>query len=578
MNVFNIVKSKVQILDIIGQHVVLKKAGHYWKGSCPFHSEKTASFSVSPHREIFYCFGCQETGDVIAFISKIEHCSQIEAVKFLAERYAIELPDNFSTETAESFDEKKRYFSLCSLVATWCYERLLENPQVMEYVLQRGINHDEINIFKIGYFPSGTQFLKHLLQELRKENFLLKDLIDAGIAGEGKAIYSSFEQRIIFPIRDHLGRYCGFGGRIFKPSDERSKYYNSPENNYFQKGSILFGLDIAKRDIQTKGTVFLVEGYTDCIAMHQHGYKNTVATLGTACTVEHLKLLSHHAHTVLTLYDGDSAGRKAMLRLVELCWQVNLELKVIVLPKDSDPASFLKTGQSLELLIAQAQDLFDFFLSDLGKDYKNAPLQQKLILARNFLTIIKKLNDPLKENILLQKASEIFGIPLHSLQQELKQSYKKEALPVSSIPVVEHYEISNLEKKFICAILSDTQLLKKHSVVRILNYLPDELKVLIEKLIIAQNESESEVYSTFFETLDERQKILVNQMLMTESEIQDDFENIEMLLEKKYWKMIVNDTKAQLNEAQLQNNLQAVQAIIGSFLDLKKKLLHKGLI
>ncbi len=578
MSVFNIVKNKVQILDVIGQHVLLKKAGHYWKGSCPFHSEKTASFSVSPHREIFYCFGCQETGDVIAFISKIEHCSQLEAVKLLAERYAIELPENVSTETTESFDEKKRYFTLCSLIAKWCHERLLENPQVMDYVLERGINHDEINIFKIGYFPGGTQFAKHLLQELRKENFLLKDLIDAGVMGEGKTVYSSFEQRIIFPIRDHLGRYCGFGGRVFKLSDERSKYYNSPENNYFQKGSILFGLDLAKRDIQTKGTVFLVEGYTDCIAMHQHGYKNTVATLGTACTIEHLKLLSHHAHTVLTLYDGDSAGRKAMLRLVELCWQVNLELKVIILPANFDPASFLKTGQSLDVLVSQAQELFDFFLSDLGKDYKNAPLQQKLLLARNFLTIIKKLNDPLKEDILLQKASEVFGIPLSSLQQELKVSYRKEILSSIKTPVLEHYEISALEKKFICAIVSDTQLLKKHSVIRLLNYLPGELKVLIQKLIDVHSNTEQEVYSAFFETLDEREKILVNQILMTESEVQDDFENIEMLLEKKYWKMIVNDTKAQLNEAQLENNLQEVQAIIGSFLDLKKKLLHKGLI
>ena len=579
MSIFNSIKSKVQILDLIGQHVLLRKAGNYWKGSCPFHNEKTASFTVSPHREIFYCFGCHETGDAISFVSKIEHCTQIEAAKMLAERYGIELPENFSTETSESFDEKKRYFTLCSLVATWCHDRLLENPQVMDYVLQRGINSDEINLFKIGYFPHGTQHAKHLLQTLREENFLLKDLIDAGIAAEGKTIYSSFEQRIIFPIRDHLGRYCGFGGRVFKPNDERSKYYNSPENTNFQKGSLLFGLDLAKRDIQAKGTVFLVEGYTDCIAMHQHGYKNTVATLGTACTLEHLKMLSHHAHTVLTLYDGDAAGRKAMLRLIELCWQVNLELKVVVLPIGFDPASFLKDDKKLEPLIESAEEIFDFFLHDLGKDFATAPLQQKLSVARNFLDIIKKLQDPLKEDILLQKASETFNLPYISLKQELKNNTKP--MPSSNKPIerlIEKTEISTLEKKFICAILSDTQLLEKGSVVRLLNYLPDELKGLMGKLVDAKSSTESETFATFFETLEEHEKCLVNQILVTEPDTQEDFEKIEMLLEKKYWKMIVNDTKTQLEEAQLHNNSEAVQAIIGSFLDLKKKLLHKGLI
>jgi DNA primase len=581
MSVFNIIKNKVQILDVIGQHVLLRKAGNYWKGSCPFHSEKTASFTVSPHREIFYCFGCQETGDVISFVSKIEHCSQIEAVKFLAERYGLELPENFSTETTESFDEKKRYFALCSVVANWCHDKLLESPQIMDYVLQRGINHDEINLFKIGYFPHGTQHTKHLLHALQKENFLLKDLIDAGLASEGKTVYSSFEQRIIFPIRDHLGRYCGFGGRIFKQNDERSKYYNSPENNNFQKGSLLFGLDLAKRDIQAKGFVFLVEGYTDCIAMHQHGYKNSVATLGTACTLEHLKALSHHAHTILILYDGDAAGRKAMLRLIELCWQVNLELKVILLPTGFDPASFLKEGKSLEPLITDAQEIFDFFLGDLGKDFGTAPLQQKLSIARNFLDIIKKLGDPFKEDLLLQKASVAFGIPFSSLQQELRSGFKQ-SIPANK-PIEaghEKYEISTLEKKFICAILSDTQLLKKSSVIRLLQYLPDKLKGLLGKLVDAERSTESETFTTFFETLEDEEKRLVNQILVTESDEheQEDFEKIEMLLEKKHWKMIVNDTKSQLQKAQLHNNGEAVQEIISSFLDLKKKLLHKGLI
>ena len=172
----------------------------------------------------------------------------------------------------------------------------------------------------------------------------------AGILSESKnALYSPFEDRIMFPITDNLGRFCGFGGRTFMPQDERPKYYNSKENNFFTKGSLIFGLNVAKRDIQHKEIVFVVEGYMDCIAMAQHGYTNTVATLGTACTLEHLKQLSRYASYVYVLYDGDAAGQSAILRLTELCWNVNMDLKVIRLPRQEDPASFLAKGKALLL-------------------------------------------------------------------------------------------------------------------------------------------------------------------------------------------------------------------------------------
>lgn len=580
MNVFNFVKQRLQILDVIQEHLVLKKAGNYWKGSCPFHSEKTASFTVSPHRGIFYCFGCQESGDVIGFISKIENCTQIEAAKHLAQRYNVELPETLAQESTERVDAKKRYFAICQAVANWCHSQLFKYPSVMNYLEKRGFSQASINTFKIGYFPGGARSIKLLAKDIAGEHFLLKDLFEAGIASEGKTMYSAFEQRLMFPIRDHLGNFCGFGGRVLKKSDERSKYYNSKENDFFLKGSLLFGLDLAKKEIQKTGQVFLVEGYTDVVAMAQYGYRNTVATLGTSCTIDHLKLLAHHAQTVYLVYDSDAAGQKAMLRLAELCWQVDLDLQVIFLPKGHDPATYLTDNGDLKAAIGQAQDILSFYLEALGKDFSQKPLQEKLGATRSFLAIVANLTDTFKQDIILQKASGIFDLPFNSLKNEMKAArqnkpivQKKEEKPVQ-MPV---FELSSLEKKFMCAILNNTQLLEREEVQRLLHYTPDPLTHLVTKLKQVKGSDESNTFDLFFDTLEYHEKRMVNELLVSQ-EGEEDFDQIVILLEKKYWKTIVNGTKLQLAQAEAEHNKEAVQRIVSSFLDLKKKLLRKGLI
>ena len=580
MNLFSFIKQRLPILDVIQEHLVLKKAGNYWKGACPFHSEKTGSFTVSPHRGIFYCFGCQEGGDVISFVSKVENCTQVEAAKQLAERYNIELPETITQESTEKTDEKKRYFSLCQAVANWCHTQLFKHPSVMHYLEKRGFSQASINTFKIGYFPGGARSIRVLTKDIADEQFLLKDLLEAGIASEGKTTYSSFEQRLIFPIKDHLGRNCGFGGRILKKTDERSKYYNSKENTYFQKGSLLFGLDIAKKEIQKTGQVFLVEGYTDCVAMAQYGYKNTVATLGTSCTIEHLKLLAHHAQTVYLVYDSDAAGQKAMLRLAELCWQVDLDLQVIFLPEGHDPATYLIDNGDLKSVIAQAQDILTFYVETLGKGFAQQPLQQKLASTRSFLSIVSNLSDSFKQDLILQKAARIFDLPFISLKKEMgytKKNKPAEAKIEEKQPQMPIFELSVLEKKFMCAILNNTQLLEREEVQRLLHYTPDPLQCLIAKLKQVKQADESETFASFFDTLEYHEKRMVNELLVSQ-ENEEDFDQIVILLEKKYWKTIVSGTKLQLAQAEAEKNKAAVQKIVTSFLDLKKKLLRKGLI
>jgi DNA primase len=593
MNVFTYLKQRVAILDVIGEYVSLKKAGLYFKGHCPFHHEKTASFTVSPHKEIFYCFGCHEGGDVITFIGKVENCTPFEAIKHLADRYNIDIPESMLKEarSSESNEDKNRYFDLCEMVADWCTQNLKKNPSVMQYVLQRNITPESTTHFSIGYFPGGLQAINRLLAFARAQNILADDLMDANILAQGKTVlYSPFEERIIFPIKDHLGRFCGFGGRRFKELDERAKYYNSRENQYFVKGSILFGLDSAKKSIQEKESVFLVEGYTDCIAMVQHGYPNTVATLGTACTSTHLKTLSRYAQRLIVLYDGDKAGQDAILRLTELCWQVSMELSVICMPAGQDPASYVETDTHIPGQFNDpnmAQDIFDFFIGTLGTNYASKGLGEKLKIARKIIAIIHKQEDALKQDILLQKTSKALDIPFSSLKQELDEFRDTPAPAQVEAPqsleeshLTMEQGLPRLEKMIFFAIMNNIQLLSRENEEYLLEYLPKPLNTLLATLKAAQMSNPELTFTEYYGMLGTEEQLFISKLLL-EGElepIQKDFDQLMIQLQKKHWKEIVSGIKTKLAQAKREDDTERMNSIMRDFLELKQKMVEKKLI
>ncbi len=588
MDLFSFIKSNVSILDLIQEYATLKRAGLYWKGRCPFHHEKTASFTVSPHREIFYCFGCHAGGDVISFIAKIENCSQKEAAQHLLERYQLTPPPSVHFEvggdTSKTFKQHEQYNAICKQVALWCQQLLHQNPSVMAYLHKRGIPEKSLKDFTIGYFPGGLLAVKQLLNHMRSHNILPHDLIEANIIAEGKSVlYSGFEDRIIFPIKDHLGRFCGFGGRIFKEQDQRPKYYNSRENTYFNKGSLLFGLDQAKKIIQETEHVFLVEGYTDCIAMVDHGHPNTVATLGTACTLEHLKQLSRYAQVLYVLYDGDSAGQQAILRLTELCWQVSLDLKVIVLPAQDDPASFLIKGNSLGPLIEDAKEIFHFFIGAMANEFAQKPLQEKVNLTRKCIDTICRIDDPLKQDILLHKAATAFDIPIEALKQERARQerptyYPQEAdtPPVSDSTSDTDEPGQLLEKKIFCAIVNNVRLLTKDNEQYLVQYLPAPLDSILSYLKNALNAQGTLDFVHFFDNLPENQKHYVSKLLLESEEKVDEatFEQLLLQLHKKRWRHAVQEIKTKLSHAQ---DPQEKAKIMQEFLLLKEKMVQKNI-
>ncbi len=584
MNIFNFIKTRVAILDVIQEYGTLKKAGGYWKGRCPFHHEKTASFTVSPHKEIFYCFGCHEGGDVIAFIAKVEHCSPIEAAQHLADRYGIDIPETLTMETnAVTAQERNSYFELCKFVALWCYDNLRKNPSLIQYLKERGFVESNIDYFTLGYFPGGVQEIRRFVDAMKKHAILTNDLLEAHILAQGKAVlYSPFEDRLIFPIKDQLGRFCGFGGRIFRPHDQRPKYYNSRETEHFLKGSLLFGLDLAKKSIQEKDSVFLVEGYTDCMAMVQHGFPNTVATLGTSCTLNHLKTLSRYAQYLYVLYDGDSAGQQAIMRLTELCWHVSMELKVICLPSQEDPASFLAKNNDLNPFIQQAQDIFHFYIANLGSDFTTKSLNQKVHLMRNVLEIIRPINDPLKQDILLQKASNVFGVPTEALKDELMRIAKNPSVPVTQQittkdePDKETDEpISLLEKRLFCGIMNNIRLCNNTNVQYAIEYMGGMARTILTKLSDAYRDEPTLDFVTFFNTLHVDEKPYVSKLLLEQDDTIDEvsFEQLLLQLQKQKWKTIVKDMKIKLIHAKNSGNDTLVKQLMHDFMMLQQQLI-----
>lgn len=582
MDLFNFIKQNVDILTVIGHYTNLKKTGSlYWKARCPFHHESTPSFTVSPHKNIFYCFGCHETGDVINFIEKIEHISALQAAQHLAQQYHLDIPQEISKTITPTLN--KSHYQLCYAVAKWCNDMLSKNQQALAYVKKRNLSPATCAQFMIGFFPSGPRGVQQLIAHLSPQGFAAKDLVEAHILMQGKSgLYSPFEDRILFPIRDHLSQTCGFGGRIFLPEDTRAKYYNSMESNYFKKGKILFGFDLAKAEIQKQQAAILVEGYTDCIAMYQHGFKNVVATLGTACSPEHLQQIAKHAQKIYLLYDADPAGKQAIIRLTTSCWQLDLDLKVVTLPLGQDPASMLESNQSIASYIEQAQDIFAFFLSMKGGNFGQDTMKQKMTTLHELFELIAQVKDTFKQNILLMKTAETLQVSLDIIKNEYTNRYEhtenrpRKELKSSSSGTETHQE--KLEEQILAAILYDSSLLTAKHETLLLATLSSKILSIIQKIITHKQQHQHVSIENIATLLSEQELIQAKQAMfnMDSSNLTVTFENLMVQFQKKYWKSLASHIRLKIIQAQQEKNTAEVQRLVDVFEELKIELCKNG--
>jgi len=566
-DIFNHIKQQVSILDVVQEYVSLKQSGSYWKGYSPFRSERIPSFTVSPEKGIFYCFSTNIGGDVIHFISQMENCSQYEAAQHLMDRYQLHPPDDLEQT---QHDDKKTYHLACSVFATWCHKQLLSSHQAHTYVSQRGFHDDVITRFQVGYCPARSTLMKRFLPFAKQQGISQDDLINAQILKQGTyGIYSPFEERIMFPIANHLGHICGFGGRTWKANDQRAKYYNSQDHPYFHKGKLVYNLDQAKHHIHN-GYMYLVEGYTDCLAMAAAGYYNTVATLGTACGKDHLTLIARYARNVCILYDGDTAGQNALLRLTKLCWDVDLELSVIPLHEGEDPAILMMQNQ-LDDKLQSSYDIFQYYIARMGSSFLQKPLQERIQSARDVFQTIAKLQDPLKKDLLLQQAAQTFDIPFERLYKDIMSSSPQQRT---------HHDRTRkpsylTEKCIIYAAMMHDLELSDEDISMIQYYLPQAVQNIFRTIIAYKKEHNTFNFNDFFAILhNEEQRIISKITAECESythTIEPD--NLLQQFYKKKWKEVVNRVKSHAHDQQQPEYTQAIEDLYA----LKHHIVRRGL-
>ena len=391
------IKSRIDIHDLIAEYVDLKRSGQNYKGLCPFHSEKTPSFMVSPSKQIFHCFGCNKGGDIFSFIMNYENMTFSEALSFLANKAGVQIevmrhddPDKGIKEALFAIHEEARRFFTANLKSS---------KHALSYLAERGIQPETIEQFSLGYAKNERD---SLLRHLRAAGFSDRQLKSSGLAYFGETeVHDLFRDRLLFPIFDLRGKVVAFGGRTLSPSKNIPKYLNSPENPIFRKGESCYALNIAKKYIADKGYAIIVEGNFDVIVCHQFGFSNTVAPLGTALTAGHLRKLKKVSNKVLLTFDADPAGIAAAKRVIELVYAEGLISKIVLLSEGEDPDTFLRKygAEQFKNFLAKALSPVRFFLSRAGKS--------KIDGVRQFLTILSSCHDPLLRDDALRELSDL---------------------------------------------------------------------------------------------------------------------------------------------------------------------------
>lgn len=421
------VRVQNDIVDVISEYLPLKQKGTSYFGLCPFHNEKTPSFSVSSERQFYYCFGCGAAGNVYTFIMQMENDTFPEAVKRLADRVHITLPQPQYTQQAKEQElQRQRLFDLHKKAGRFFYEKLHEpvGEQARAYLQKRQMNDNIQKKFGIGYAPKGQQ---ELYQYLQKQGFSQQELQKSGLIierKEEKGYFDRFRNRLMFPILDIQGRVIGFGGRIL--SQGEPKYLNSPETLLFNKSKNLYGLNFAKNT--RKREIILVEGYMDMISLYQAGFRNVAASLGTAFNQEHAKVLKKYADSVILLYDSDDAGTMAAQRAIPILTQNGFYVKVLQVPNGKDPDEFIKQSgaKAFSRLLANAQHYITFQIQCLKKQYDLTQPQQKVEFTTKTANILSKLDNDIERNVYTNEISNMTGISQQAIENEIVKIIKKE--------------------------------------------------------------------------------------------------------------------------------------------------------
>ncbi|OHA58279.1 MAG: DNA primase [Candidatus Vogelbacteria bacterium RIFOXYD1_FULL_44_32] len=420
------IKERLNIVDIIATYLKLDKAGINYKGRCPFHNEKTASFFVSPSRQTYHCFGCHKGGDLISFIEEIEGVDFVAALKILADRAGIKLELKGQSGARSDNQEKNDQLAVLEEATVFFEQQLKTEPGVVDYLKNRGLTVETIKQFRIGYIPAGWQ---NLTEFLTKQDYSSEVLVKSGLAikkADGQSagrLYDRFRGRIMFPLVDTDGHVVGFSGRLYDPASERSeeaKYLNSPQTLCYDKSRFLYGLDKARVAIRRADQAILVEGQMDLVMMHQSGLENTVAVSGTALTTEHLGRLKRLSGNLIMAFDADTAGVNASRRAVELALGLGFEARIAPLPDGLDPADLAKADEAnLKKIITASRHVIDFYLGIEVRQHTDLR-ERAHAIKNNIYSLVTRLAHRIDQAHFIKKIADVTNLPEDIIWQDLK--------------------------------------------------------------------------------------------------------------------------------------------------------------
>jgi DNA primase len=572
------IKSRIDIIELASEYLTLKKAGRNFTGLCPFHQEKTPSFTVNREKQIFYCFGCGEGGNAITLLMKIANMTFPEAVKALAEKAGVVLPLRSVNKDGSQKDSLREEITNLNLRAAQQFSRNLFSPAgkvAREYLQGRGVSDETIKQFRLGLAPDTWRSLTDYIEGSGSS---LKLAEQAGLIVSGKegSFYDRFRGRLIFPIENVFGEIVAFGGRVMEKGEP--KYLNSPESPVYIKGKNLYGLNKAKEEIRKKGFALIVEGYFDLISLWNAGIGNVVATLGTALTREHLELLRRYTLDVVALFDPDEAGKKALDRSLELFLSMNMHARALILPEGCDPDDYVKKygKEKLDELIDLAPAISDYYIEKVLGNGKT--FEENRDVVKTATEFISKIGDEIEKNLFIKRVAEKLGIPQELLKKEIhkkdvqlkpKGGNQKKTIDAHIDPVEVHLIRLLLEYPQKTAYVESEKVLDF--------FLHQELKHLGEKIVEAYKLLGFIDINVILSADDDRPlrekiyKLSIEAPPTDDTMVEKNFTDTIRRIKEKWYKDQHRQLKLKLARAQESGN----EEILSSLLHEKKELITK---
>jgi len=573
------IRDRSDIVEVISDRILLKKSGANYKGLCPFHSEKTPSFTVSPAKQIFHCFGCNEGGNVYQFVMKIENLSFPDSVLLLARRYGINITEQKVKGVNSS--QKNILYDVNAMVAEFFQRQLSESPQGKtgrEYIRKRGITDNIIESFKIGYASTSWDGVH---QFLKKKGISVDIQNSAGLIKErenGGGYVDRFRERIIFPISDSEGRIVGFGGRVLNDTDSRPKYLNSPETLVYKKGNILYGLHITKDFIRKSKEAFLVEGYFDLITAYQYGIKNIIATSGTALTEDHARLLKRYTETVILVFDGDEAGRNASNRGGIVLLNGGVKVKVIPLPQGNDPDSFIrgKSGEGFLNIARESKIFMEYIINKSVAESDLKSLDGRIGCINSVLPFLSIVNSPVEKSVYISLLAERTGVSEKAIIDEMNKNKVKdkakvkEALTSTSTSSSSSNKAERILVQLMLLDNKNIEKIKKH--LSIDDFKDNDLSKISSALFTLSDSNDNISVSYIMDMLsEERLKKLVSEMVFEDIEYQEVDRNISDCIRYiKKSRIDINNLISQLKTAVSEGNHQQFKKLQEQILKIKQ--------